>query len=195
MNDLEKNEKGKNITIIILSIVLIIALVFICYDKMLNIQKTTKKECKCPICEKCISESKEENNSKDKICELDMANKTDLEVYDLCDDQGISNESNVKIRNISINNKEYVLYHVFEPFYDAKGTYVSFNGVTKLYLNGYLVDVYKGQKRQTLWRIRIDGNKLIVSETWPSEAPPVDYTYDLTDITYDGYNYDLTSLK
>ena len=64
-------------------------------------QKTIKKDCKCPICEKCILESKEENNSKDKICELDMANKTDLEVYDLCDDQGISNESNVKIRNIS----------------------------------------------------------------------------------------------
>lgn len=195
MNNVEKNVKGKNIIIVILILLLFGAIVFICYDKILNKQKTTKKECKCPICEKCISESKDENNSKDKICELDMANKTNLDVYDLCEKEGISNASNVKIKNISINNKEYVLYHVFEPFYDAKGTYVNFNGVTKLYLNGFLVDVYKGQKRQTLWTVKIDGNILTVSETWPSENPPVDYTYDLNNITYDGYNYDLTDFK
>ncbi len=195
MNNLEKNEKGKNITIIILSIVLIIALGFICYDKMLNKQKTTKKECKCPICEKCISESKEENNSKDKICELDMKDKNELDVYNLCEEQGISNASSVKIKNILINNKNYVLFHEFTPFYDSKGTYVNFNGITKLYLNGILLDVYKGQNRETLWKIKIDGNKLIISETWPSEAPPVDYTYDLTNFDYDKYLYDLDDLK
>ena len=196
MNSVEKNGKVKNIIIVILILLLLlVAIIFICYDKMLNKQRTTKKDCKCPICEKCILESKEENNSKDKICELDMANKTNLEVYDLCEKKGIINASNVKIKNISINNKEYVLYHVFEPFYDAKGEYVSFNGITKLYLNGYLVDVYKGQNREILWTVKIDGNLLTVSETWPSEGPNVDHTYDLTDITYDGYNFDLTNLK
>lgn len=195
MNGVEKTGKGKNIIIVILFILLFGAIVFICYDKLLNNQKNTKDKCKCPTCEKCVSEKKENNNSKDKICELDMTNMSELNVYDLCEEKGIYNASNVKIKNILVNNKEYILYHVFEPFYDAKGTYVNFNGVTKLYLNGFLVDVYKGQRRQTLWTVKIDGNILTVSETWPSENPPVDYTYDLNDITYDGYNYDLIDLK
>ena len=54
MNSVEKNGKGKNIIIIILILLLLVAIIFICYDKMLNKQKTTKKDCKCPICEKCI---------------------------------------------------------------------------------------------------------------------------------------------
>ena len=194
MNNVETNGKGKNIIMVILVLLLFGAIIFICYDKVLN-NNHTEDTCECTTCEECISDSKEENNSNNKICELDMANLTDLKVYDLCKEKGIDNASNVKIKNILINNKEYVLYHVFEPFYDEKGTYVSFNCVSKLYLNGYLLDAHNGNHRETLWNVRIDGNILTVSETWPSENPPVDYTYDLNNITYDGYNYDLTNLK
>ena len=197
MNNLENKGKGKNIAIIILSVVLIVALGCIGYDKLLKKENIVNKDSKCPKCEKCTSEVKKDDDEekKDKICELDMKDKNELDVYNLCEEQGISNASSVKIKNILINNKNYVLFHEFTPFYDSKGTYVNFNGITKLYLNGILLDVYKGQNRETLWKIKIDGNKLIISETWPSETPPVDYTYDLTNFDYDKYLYDLDDLK
>ena len=185
----EKKGKGKDITIIVLSIVLIISLGFIFYNKVLNKSKVTKKECKCPTCEKCIDNKSVDEPEKKDICELDMTNKRELNVYDLCKEKGIDNASRVKI------NKFYVLFHDFEPFYDLKGTYVNYNGVTKLYLNGILLDVYKGQNRETLWTIRIEDTNIIISETWPSEAPPVDYTYDLKDFDYDKYNFALEDLK
>ena len=196
MNNVENKGKGKNITIIVLCLALIIAVGFICCDKFLNKEKTVKHNCECPKCEKCIDNKSADDPEKIEICELDMANKTELDVYDLCKEKGIDNASRVKIKNISINNKSYVLFHEFTPFYDLKGTYVNLNSITKLYLNGILLDVYKGQKRETLWKIRIDENQLIISETWPSEAPPVDYTYDLKDFNnYDNYTYDLENLK
>ena len=195
MNNIENKVKGKGTVIIALSIALIIALGFIFYYQILNKSKEDKKECKCPTCEKCIDNKSEDEPEKKEICELDMANKTELDVYGLCKEKGIDNASRVKIKNISINNKSYVLFHDFEPFYDLKGTYVNYNAVTKLYINGILLDVYKGQNRETLWRVRIDDSKLIVSETWPSENPPVDYTYDLKDFDKDKYNYDLGNLK
>ena len=195
MNNIENKVKGKGTVIIALSIALIIALGFIFYYQILNKSKVAKKECKCPTCEKCIDNKSEDEPEKKEICELDMANKTELDVYGLCKEKGIDNASRVKIKNISINNKSYVLFHDFEPFYDLKGTYVNYNAVTKLYINGILLDVYKGQNRETLWRVRIDDSKLIVSETWPSENPPVDYTYDLKDFDKDKYNYDLGNLK
>lgn len=194
MNNLEKNGKGKSFAIIMLSIALIIALGFICYDIFLKKEKIVEKECNCPTCENCALEEKSKNNEEIQICELDMKDKFELEVYELCKEKGIDNPSRVKIKNISLNSKNYVLFHNFEPFYDSKNTYVSFNGVTKLYLNGILLDVYKGQNRQTLWKIKTDGNSLILSETWPSEAPPVDYTYNLQNFNYDDYTYDLQDL-
>ena len=197
MNNVENKGKGKNITIIILSVVLMITLGFIGYDKLLKKENMVNKDSKCPKCEKCtnVTKNEEEEETKENICELDMEGKNELDVYTLCDKQGISNASNVKIKNISSNNKNYILFHEFIPFYDSKGTYVNFNGITKLYLNGILLDVYKGQNRETLWKIKIDGDNLIISETWPSEAPPVDYTYDLTNFDYDKYLYDLNDLK
>lgn len=192
MNNLEK---GKNIAIIMLSIVSIITLGFIFYDKFLIKEKTIKQECNCPKCEESNIETKKGKPEQVMlICELDMKDKRELDVGSLCNEQGISNANNVKVKNISINDKNYVLFHEFIPFYDSKGTYINFNGITKLYLNGILLDVYKGQNRETLWKIRIDGNKLIISETWPSEAPPVDYTYDLENFNYGGYTYDLKDL-
>ena len=186
MNSVEKNGKGKNTIIVILILLLLVAIIFICYDKMLNKQKTTKKDCKCPICEKCILENKEENNSKDKICELDMANKTNLEVYDLCEKKGFVNASRIKINNIQINDKFYQLYYIHEKYCDpvegCNNFKASVNSVTKVFIDDILLDVYKGKNRQLLWAIRIDNNNLVLSETWPSEVPPVDYTYDLKNL-------------
>ena len=195
MNNVENKGKGKNIAIIVLGIVLIIALGFIFYYQILNKSKVAKKECKCPTCEKCIDNKSVDEPGKKEICELDMTNKTELDVYGLCKEKGIDNASRVKIRNISINNKSYVLFHDFEPFYDLKSTYINYNAVTKLYINGFLLDVYKGQNREILWSIKIEGTSIIISETWPSEAPPVNYTYDLKNFDKDKYNYDLGNLK
>jgi len=195
MNNIEKGGKVKNFIIIMLSIILVIALGFICYDRFLNKEESIKQNCKCPTCEKCIDNKSVDEPEKKEICELDMTNKTELDVYGLCKEKGIDNASRVKIRNISINNKSYVLFHDFEPFYDLKGTYVHHNAVTKLYINGFLLDVYKGQNREILWSIKIEGTSIIISETWPSEAPPVDYTYDLNNFDKDKYNYDLGNLK
>ena len=50
MNNLEKNEKGKNITIIILSIVLIIALVIKAVRLPINIPTIRKKLIEVPAC-------------------------------------------------------------------------------------------------------------------------------------------------
>ena len=132
--------KGKNIVIIMLSVLLIIALGFICYDKFLIKEKTIKQDCKCPKCEKCNAEIEKPKQEEDKICELDMKDKKVLDVYSMCSEQGISNARNVKIKNISIKGNNYVLFHEFTPFYDLKGTYVNFNGITKLYLNGTEVE-------------------------------------------------------
>ena len=188
MNNIENKEKRKKI-IIVLSILLICTLGFICNNFLRN-GKTKEGESKCSTCEKCSTEGK----TKNKICKLDMKGKTKLDVYDLCKEKGIDYASRVKIKNVSINNKTYVLFHDFEPFYDSNNNYVSSNSVTKLYLNGILLDAYKGEKRETLWTIKIDRNKLIVSETWPSEEPPVDHTYDLNNFKYYSYTYDLQDL-
>ncbi len=195
MNNIEKGGKVKNFIIIMLSIILIIALGFICYDRFLIKEEPIKQNCKCPKCEKCNTEIEKIEKEEEKICEIDMKDKKVLDVYSMCSEQENSSTSNVKVKNISINGKNYALFHEFTPFYDLKGKYVNFNGITKLYLNGILLDVYKGQNRETLWRVRIDDSKIIVSETWPSENPPVDYTYDLKDIDKDKYNYDLGNLK
>ena len=56
MNNVENKGKGKNIAIIVLSIVLIIVLGFICYDKFLTKEKKVKPDCKCPKCENCNTE-------------------------------------------------------------------------------------------------------------------------------------------
>lgn len=193
MNNLENNGKVKNVVINVLIILLIIALGFICYDSFLTKDNSIKQNCRCPKCENCNTEI-EKIEPEEKICEIDMKDKNDLDVYTLCEDQEVSSTSNVKIKNIFINGKKYVLFHEFTPFYDSKGNYVNFNGITKLYLNGFLLDVYKGQNRQTLWRVKVDDTKLIISETWPSETPPADYTYDLKDFNYTGYTYDFKNL-
>ena len=202
MSKATNNEKKKNLIIIILSTLLICALGIIYYDKVLTKQKIINN--KCPKCEKCTVEKEEQKNDKNEekeekkekeICELDMKNENELDVYHLCEEKGIYNASRVKIKNISIDKEEYILFHDFIPFYDAKDTYVNYNGITKLYLNGILLDVYKGQNRETLWKIKIEGDNLIISETWPSEAPPVDYTYDLKEFNYNKHHtYDLSNL-
>ena len=59
MNNLENKGKGKNIVIFILSVLLICALGFICYKNFLKGEKVIEKDCKCPACEKCNFEKKE----------------------------------------------------------------------------------------------------------------------------------------
>ena len=66
MNNLENKGKGKNIAIIVLSIILIIVLGFICYDKLLKKEPIVNKEKNCPKCQEC------NNNKQEDMCLYDL---------------------------------------------------------------------------------------------------------------------------
>ena len=182
---LEKTNKVKNVIIIFLSLLLILSIGFICYDKFLSNRKLVNKTCNCTSCKKCTNNQSIEDSEKVKICNLDMKDKTVLEVYDLCNKKGIDNASKIIVKNIVIDGKSYDLYYDHESYYDSEQGYNNFkassNSITKLFVNGNLIDVYKGKNRQILWALKINESKLILSETWPSENPPTDYTYDVSD--------------
>ena len=52
---LEKTNKVKNVIIIFLSLLLILSIGFICYDKFSSNRKLVNKTCNCPSCEKCTN--------------------------------------------------------------------------------------------------------------------------------------------
>ena len=66
MNNVENKGKGKNIAIIVLSIILIIVLGFICYDKLLKKEPIVNKEKNCPKCQEC------NNNKQEDMCLYDL---------------------------------------------------------------------------------------------------------------------------
>ena len=117
---LEKTNKVKNVIIIFLSLLLILSIGFICYDKYSSNRKLVNKTCNCPSCEKCTNNQSTEDSEKVKICNLDMKDKTVLEVYDLCNKKGIDNASKIIVKNIVIDGKSYDLYYDHESYYDPE---------------------------------------------------------------------------
>ena len=73
MNNVENKGKGKNIAIIVLSIILIIVLGFICYDKLLKKEPIVNKEKNCPKCQEC------NNNKQEDMCLYDLKSLTHVE--------------------------------------------------------------------------------------------------------------------
>lgn len=46
-------------------------------------------------------------------------------------------------------------------------------------MNDVLLDVYPGRDRNLLTFLKIDGNKIILKEGYPSEEPPFEHSYYL----------------
>lgn len=179
---MKENVKGKNnsgIIIAVLCALLLASIGFICYDKLLKKEEPKTSDSNCPVCEKCNCEQKQDEYLK--LCTLDMDGKTSLDVNSECTDKD-SSASNVVVKNIKINSKLYELKYIFEPGEDEDNKYFE-NSVTKLYINGKLLDAYPGDisYRTVLMYLKIDNNKLILGETIPSDIPPGEHTYDLTD--------------
>ncbi len=174
----EKNNNG--IINAILCILLLASIGFICYDKFLKKEEPKPADCNCPTCEKCNNEAKQDDYLK--LCTLDMGGKISLDVNSECVDKELS-ASNVVVKNIKINGKLYELKYVFEPGEDEDNKYFE-NSVTKLYVNGKLLDAYPGDisYRTVLMYLKIDNNKLILGETIPSDIPPGEHTYDLSEL-------------
>ena len=89
MNNLENKGKGKNIAIIVLSIILIIVLGFICYDKLLKKEPIVNKEKNCPKCQECNNNKrwiKEVQNTKILIKEGGTVIHLNIKIFkeDIC---------------------------------------------------------------------------------------------------------------
>ena len=85
----EENKRGVLVTLI-LTVLLLGAVGFICYDKLLKKEDSNSKDCNCPKCDKCSNIENENENSK--LCTLDMNGKSNLNVLDEC--LKITNKSN-----------------------------------------------------------------------------------------------------
>ena len=182
-NSLKEKNNGKGIVIAILIVLLLAACGFIFYDKLLKKEESVSKECNCPTCEKCNNNSNQ--GSKLKACTLDMNGKANIDVNDMCANAMEDGYDGVVVKNIKVNGKIYELKYVLEPGMDINEndtTSYYGNSITKLYINDKLLDAYPGQYRNALMTIKIANNKLILGETFPSDVPPADHTYDLDDI-------------
>ena len=181
-NSLKEKNNGKGIIIAILIVLLLAACGFICYDKLLKKEESVSKKCNCPTCEKCDNNSNQGNKLKE--CTLDMNGKVNIDVNDVCSNAMEDGYDGVIVKNIKVNGKIYELKYVFEPGKDINEndtTSYYGNSVTKLYINDKLLDAYPGQDRNALMTLKVNNNKLILGETFPSDVPPTEHTYDLSD--------------
>ena len=174
----EKN--GSKGVVVILCILLLISIGFICYDKLLKKEETKPADCNCPTCEKCDKETSEDEESV--ACNLDMNGKTSLNVLEECANKGASN-NNVVIKNVKVNGKTYVLKYIFDEDERSTDSQLAYNnGVTRIYVDGKLLDAFPGKYRNCLMTIKISNNKLVLEEAYPSEDPSFEHTYDLKDL-------------
>ena len=173
---MEENVKEKNnngIINAILCILLLASIGFICYDKLLKKEESKSLDCNCPVCEKCNIVN---NDEELRICTIDMKGRTSANIYTECSGDGMEiygGHTKVIVKNIEINKKNFQLEHIFDGYE---------NSITKMYINGQLLDVYKGDYRQILWGLKIKDNKLVVEESFPSDVPPGEHTYDLSEL-------------
>ena len=181
-NVVKENGNSKGIITIILFVLLLASVGFICYDKLLKKSESISKDCNCPICDKCSNKESENENSK--LCKLDMNGKSNLNVLDECLKITNNNSDNVIIKNINVNGKVYELKYFFEPGIEKDEKDVTSyyeNGITQIYINNKLLDAFPGQYRNVLMSLKIVNNKLVLSESFPSDVLPGDHTYDLSD--------------
>jgi len=177
-NVVKEENKKKNVIIGVLIILLLIVTGFICYDKLLKKGETESKNCNCPICEKCKDEDKQD--SKLNVCTLDMSGKTNIDVQDECMKINEDGYDDVVVKNIKVNGKTYELKYIHKLDESTDDDQLSYdNSVTMVYVNGELLDAYPGMYRNVLMTLRIENNKLILGETFPSDVPPADHSYDL----------------
>ena len=183
----EKVKKKNNAIIIVILLILLLASIgFICYDKLLKKEEPKPSDCNCPECEKC---SKNEEQEEFKLCTLDMKGKSNLDVLNDCIKMTDENSSNVEVKNIEVNGKVYNLKYVFEGAkeQDDEGSSYYRNSVTKIYVNGKLIDAFPGQYRNILFSLEIKDGKLVVQDGYPSETPPGEHIYNIIDV--DSYEY------
>ncbi len=179
---MEKNLKEKNnsgIIIVILCVLLLASIGFICYDKFLKKEEPKPTDCNCSTCEKCNKEVNQD--TKSEKCVLDMNGKTNLDVNSECANMEADN-SNAIVKNIKLNGKNYELKYIFVKDESSSDSRLAYdNGVTIIYVNGKLLDAFPGQYRNVLMTIKTSGSKLILGETFPSDVPAAEHTYDLSE--------------
>lgn len=179
-NSLKEKNNGKGIIIAILIVLLLLTCGFICYDKLLKKSEPVSKDCNCPVCEKINSNSNQGSNLK--VCTLDMSGKTNIDVQDMCSNVMEDGYDGVVVKNITANGKTYELKYIHEMDESASDDQLAYdNSVTKLYVNSKLLDAYPGQYRNVLMTVKVTNNKLVLGETFPSDVPAAEHTYDLSD--------------
>ena len=173
-NNVNGQNKRKNLVVVILAIFLLAACGFICYDKFLKKDEPIKKDCNCPTCEKC--NSIEKDDEKLKICTLDMSGKTALDVYKECGDDHFQEfYRKTVIKNIKVNNKNYELTY----FFDGRDEEPD-ERIIKMYLNGAVYEMHMGIYRNVLHGLSVKNNLLVLDEGAYTDAyPPSTTVYDL----------------
>ena len=181
MEKMKKECPNKLLTVLMVVCVSlsVIILGIISYDKFIKKDEKVKdNNYNCPVCEKCSNAGKQDEELE--VCVLDMNLKTTIDVNEECGKMGIDN-TNVIIKNISVNGKVYELKHQVELDDSTDDSQIAYdNEVTKLYINGKLLDAYPGHYRNALMAVKVENNKLILSETFPSDVPAADHEYDLS---------------
>ena len=179
----DKYNKRNNI-IIILGVLLLAAVGFICYDKLLIKKEPKKIESDCKACEKC---NKEEQKIKTITCTLDMNGKTNIDVEQDC--SSVIGYNSVVIKNIKVNEKLYEfkyrldgLSNVINDDGSIDEYYYNYdNSVGTYYVNGKLIDAFSAKYSYVIMTVRIENGKIIVKNAFPSDIPPVEHPYDLSE--------------
>lgn len=133
------------------------------------------------------NENNESSNKTEKeyeICSLDMQQKSDLSVE--CEEtfaEAHAINKKIIIKNITFNGTTFELSHVVDYDESVKSRYYE-NSITKLYINGVLIDAYKATYRNILEKVSVKDGKLTIYETTPSEGPSVEHSYDWNSIIY-----------
>ena len=174
---MEETKKGNWLIVLLLLIIFAVG-GFIVYDKVLNQEKNT--------CEECIEKVVDYNRfdvetNVPLVCTIDMEGLTEANVFDKCgEDFDINNDSyQIKVSNINYKDTKLTYTYILEKdtFFPREEV-----GIVKTYIGSTMVDAHDGTLRQIFYNIKVNGDKLEISETTRSDVPRYESSIDLNKI-------------
>lgn len=175
---MEETKKGNWLLILLLLIIFALG-GFIIYDKVLNQTKDNSGECKKVVVD--YNKFDVETNVP-LVCTIDMEGLTEANVFDKCGEEfDINNDSyQIKVSNINYKGTKLTYTYILEKdtFFPREEEV----GIVKTYIGSTMVDAHDGTLRQIFYNIKVNGDKLEISETTRSDVPRYESSIDLNKI-------------